>query len=1110
MQEAPKQASQYARSLIEASPDPLVTISPEGKITDVNEASVEATGMPREQLIGTDFSNYFTDPDAARAGYQKVFADGLVHDYPLAIRHATGRVMDVLYNASVYKDDKGQVMGVFAAARDVTQQKQASQYARSLIEASLDPLVTISSAGKIIDVNEASVQATGVPREQLIGTDFSNYFTDPDAARAGYQKVFADGLVRDYPLAIRHATGRVMDVLYNACVYKDDKGQVMGVFAAARDVTQQKQASQYARSLIEASLDPLVTISSAGKIIDVNEASVQATGVPREQLIGTDFSDYFTDPDAARAGYQKVFAEGLVRDYPLAIRHATGRVMDVLYNACVYKDDKGKVLGVFAAARDDTERKRLDQVLQERNVELENARSVADKANLAKSDFLSNMSHEIRTPMNAIIGMSHLALKTALTPQQRNHIRKIQDSGRHLLGIINDILDFSKIEAGKLEVEHIEFELEKVLENVANLIAEKTSAKGLELVFDVDKNVPPNLIGDPLRLGQILINYSNNAVKFTEQGEVDIVIRLKEETDKDVLIYCAVRDTGIGLTEEQMGRLFQSFSQADTSTTRKFGGTGLGLVISKKLAELMGGEVGVESEPGKGSSFWFTARLRKGAAQQRKLVLSHDLHGKRVLVVDDNENARLVLGELLVNMSFKVDQVDSGTAAIGAVDRAEAQGAPYEIVFLDWQMPVMDGIETAKRLRKLPLGRMPHMMMVTAYGREEVIKGAEETGIESVLIKPVSPSMLFDGVVRMMGGASDGPRTVGEAPTDLFGDLAAIKGARILLVEDNDLNQEVATELLRDAGFVVDLAEDGEVAVDKVGTAAYDIVLMDMQMPVMDGVTATREIRKELRFKDLPIVAMTANAMQADRERCLAAGMNDHVAKPIEPEELWKALLKWIKPRHATQVPAKAKPQAAAQADLPAGIDGLDMTGGLRRVRGKKPLYLSMLRKFVAGQKSAIPAILKALEGNDWDGAERLAHTLKGVSGNIGATGVQRLAEELEAAIKERQPRGAIDVRLAGLTQPLDALIAQLEQTLPEEQARTAVVVDRDNLEAVCHKLEALLADDDAKAVAMFDANADLLSAAFPSHYRKVEHSIRSFDFAAALEALRAASEIPA
>src|SRR6185436_2642984 len=324
---------------------------------DVNDASVDATGVPREQLVGTDFSDYFTEPDKAREGYRQVFSRGFVRDYPLAIRHSSGRVTDVLYNASVFKDDKGNVLGAFAAARDITALKQASQYARSLIEASLDPLVTISPDGKITDVNEASAQATGVSRDKLIGTDFSDYFTAPEKAREGYQQVFSQGFVRDYPLAIRHTSGRVTDVLYNASVYKDNKGKVLGVFAAARDVTAQKQASQYARSLIEASLDPLVTISPDGKITDVNETSVQATGVPREKLIGTDFSDYFTEPDKAREGYQKVFSEGLVRDYPLAIRHTSGRITDVLYNASVYKDDKGNVLGVFAAARDVTERK---------------------------------------------------------------------------------------------------------------------------------------------------------------------------------------------------------------------------------------------------------------------------------------------------------------------------------------------------------------------------------------------------------------------------------------------------------------------------------------------------------------------------------------------------------------------------------------------------------------------------------------------------------------------------------------------------------------------------------------------------------------------------------
>ncbi|MHB0977459.1 MAG: PAS domain-containing protein [Candidatus Aquicultorales bacterium] len=365
-------ASQYARSLIEASLDPLVTIDAAGKITDVNEATIKVTGIPRRELIGTDFSNYFTEPEQAREGYQQVFAKGSVTDYPLTIRHKDGELTDVLYNASVYRDNAGNVQGVFAAARDVTAQKQSSQYARSLIEASLDPLVTIDPDGKITDVNEATIKITGVAREELIGTDFSNYFTEPEKARQGYQQVFAKGFVTDYPLTIRHKDGELTDVLYNASVYKDTRGNVLGVFAAARDVTAQKQSSQYARSLIEASLDPLVTIDAAGKITDVNEATAKVTGVPREELIATDFSNYFTEPEKARKGYQQVFAQGFVTDYPLTIRHRDGRLTDVLYNASVYKDTRGNVLGVFAAARDVTARKQAEeQLAEQRQRELE-------------------------------------------------------------------------------------------------------------------------------------------------------------------------------------------------------------------------------------------------------------------------------------------------------------------------------------------------------------------------------------------------------------------------------------------------------------------------------------------------------------------------------------------------------------------------------------------------------------------------------------------------------------------------------------------------------------------------------------------------------------------
>ncbi|MCM2341179.1 response regulator, partial [Rhodoferax sp.] len=921
----------------------------------------------------------------------------------------------------------------------------------------------------------------------------------------------ARGIEDIYELTYIRKDGSRLPAVVSVTALRDDQDAIIGYLLIGTDNTARKQieADQeqldqrlrdqqfYTRSLIESSVDALMTTNPSGIITDVNKQMEALTGCTRDELIGAPFKNKFTEPERAEAAIKLVLGEKKVSNYELTARARNGKETVVSFNASTFYDRDRKLQGVFAAARDVTERKRLD-------VELEGAKSLAEKANLAKSDFLSNMSHEIRTPMNAIIGLSYLALKTELTPRQRDYINKIQGSGRHLLSIINDILDFSKIEAGKLTVERTEFELAKVLDNVAALFSQKTTAKGLELVFDVDKHVPRQLIGDPMRLGQILINYFNNAVKFTERGEIDILIRIKEQTYQDVLLYCAVRDTGIGLSQEQMGRLFQRFSQADTSTTREFGGTGLGLAIAKKLAELMGGEVGVESELDKGSTFWFTARLDKSIGQQRKLVLSGDLQGKRVLVVDDNENARLVLDELLSTMSFSVDQAASGLAAIEAVAQADVRGSPYEIVFLDWQMPGLDGIETARQLKALALGHPPCMMMVTAYGSEDVIKSAEATGIEEVLIKPVNASVLFEAVVRLLGGTLDGVRTVGDTPSDAFTQLTGIMGARILLVEDNELNQEVAIDLLTDAGFTVDLAQNGQIALEKVKVADYDLVLMDMQMSVMDGITATREIRKELRLQELPIVAMTANAMQGDRDHCIAAGMNDHVAKPIEPDALWLALLKWIKPRNARPAMAAPRLLMVPDIDLPAGIEGLDMVNGLRRVLGKKPLYLSMLRKFRDGQRSVPSEILAALSGQDWSKAEILAHTLKGVCGTIGANGLQQLTALLEGAIKERRARPEVDARLEDLKAPLVTLIAQLDQQLPEAQAKTIVTIDAVTLKAVCDKLEVLLADDDAQASDVLEANSDLLYAAFPHHYRKIEDAVRSFDFEAALTALRA------
>ncbi len=1153
-QQALRDSAALVQTILSTVADGIITLHAyNGAVETVNPAAEHMFGYTAEELVGQPFSllipeldqdqhnvslDYYSASDEARAiglgrevmGRRK---DGGMFPMEMAIR-------EMMLGGQRY------FTGIL---RDITTKKQAEE-AMHQAGALQNAIFNSANFSSIATDTSGVIQIFNVGAERMLGytaTEMMDKITPADIsdpqeliARAealsielgtpitpGFEALVfkaSRGIEDIYELTYIRKDGSRLPAVVSVTALRDDEDAIIGYLLIGTDNTARKQIEEeqkqlgqrlrdhqfYTRSLFESNIDALMTTDPAGIITDVNKQMEALTDCTRDELIGAPFKNYFTDPERAEAGIKLVLTEKKVINHELTVRTRDGKETVVSLNATTFYDRDRRLQGVFAAARDITEHKLLDQVLAKKTVELENAKAAAENANLAKSDFLSNMSHEIRTPMNAIIGMSHLALKTKLTPRQRDYIKKIMGSSRHLLNIINDVLDFSKIEEGKMTIERTEFELEKVLDNVANLIAEKSVTKGLELVFDVDKNVPPNLIGDPLRLGQILINYSNNAITFTEQGEIDILIRLVEQTEKDVVIYCAVRDTGIGLTEEQIGRLFQRFSQADTTTTREFGGSGLGLAISKRLAELMDGEVGVESEPGKGSTFWFTARLGKGLGQPRKLALSADLQGKRVLVVDDNENARQVLDGLLSGMSLEVDQVESGPAALKAVDHAEIEGKPYEVVFLDWQMPGMDGNETARQLRQLPCSHQPHLMMVTAFGREEVIKNAEASGIEEVLIKPLNPSVLFDSVIRILGTVDEDERTAPDAPTAIFEQLATIAGARILLVEDNDLNQEVANELLRDAGFVVDLAENGRVALDRIRANEYALVLMDMQMPVMDGLTATWEIRRDPRFEDLPVVAMTANAMQGDRDRCIAAGMNDHVAKPIEPEKLWQALLQWIKPLQLPPLAAPVQPQASPEADLPAGIEGLDVILGLDRVLGKKPLYLSMLRRFAAGQKTVVDKISKALENDDGETAERLAHTLKSLCGTLGAAGLQQLAEKLETATRERRPRPEIDSRLDAVNGPLAAFIVQLEQQLPAERIKAAVMGTPEQLKAVCDQLAAMLADDDAEAYDVLDTNAELLYAAFAHHYHLIDDSIRSFNFEAALKALRAAIDTSA
>ena len=745
---------------------------------------------------------------------------------------------------------------------------------------------------------------------------------------------------------------------------------------------------------------------------------------------------------------------------------------------------------------------RIDDITTEREAAeaVVRAKEEAEEANRLKSRLVANMSHEMLTPLNAILGLTHLALKSDDLLRSRDYLLKIRESGRYLLGLINNIFDFSGTGSGRIALETEEFDLEELVCRIAKDLNEKAVCKGLEFVINIASDVPRYLVGDPLRIGQILLNFGANAVKFTEHGEICLGARVLERGGEDALICFTVRDTGIGLTREELGRLFSGFHQADMSDTRRYGGAGLGLAISKKLADLMGGGIGAESEYGKGSVFWFSARLGIGKGETASLIPSLDLRGCRILVVDDNESARAALCDMLRSMMFNVEDAPSGTLALRQAEQALSLERPYQAVLIDRGMPGMDGIETAARIRSLSPGSPPGIILMKGAGdngRPYEGDGADDM---EILTKPVPPSVLFDTIIRALSRLAGRDREFTAANPALEGRLKTIAGARILLVEDNEINREVAVELLRGAGLRVDTAGNGREALGMLNGSVYELVLMDMQMPVMDGVTATGAIRANPLWKDIPVIAMTANVMPSYREECRAAGMNDFIPKPIDPSLLWSALLKWIQPRKGDA--EGPSPPESPDASLPLALDGIDTALGLRLLLDNRDLYIAILRKFLLNHGDTAAEIRHALDAGDLWTAGRIAHTMKGVAGNIGAMNLHSLAAELERGIRNGAAPEEVERRMMMFQEALDALVRELRMKLPPEEAPEPVQVDGEALEVICDFLAELLKQDDAEAVELFGENENLLRAAFPEEFGPMEKAIRRFDFDVALAIL--------
>ena len=907
-------------------------------------------------------------------------------------------------------------------------QVEAINRSQMMIEFNLD--------GTIIQANDNYLRAFGYAHADLEGKAHSIFVTEEDQRSAAY-KEFWDNLRAgkfqsgEFKRAGKDGRWVWISASYNPIF--DKNGVVTKVVKFATDVTPRKKAEEELRekaNLLDLSRDTILMRDLSGKVLFWNRGAEEMYGYSKDEALGntshTLLGTVFPKP------LEEIEAELLEKErWEGELEHTLqdGTRIVVASRWVLQRDGNGLPIRVMESNSDITEIKQAEEASRKARIE-------AEVANQSKSEFLANMSHEIRTPVNAITGMAHLALRANPDSRQRTYLTKIDIAARRLLGIMNDILDVSKIEAGKLTLEHITFSLEEVLKNVRDIVGEQAAQKQLPLIFTVAPDVPKFLVGDPLRLGQILINLINNGIKFTDQGEIVVRVMVTDEKpaggdqengDLERLKF-SVSDTGIGMTPPQMANLFQAFNQADTSVTRKYGGTGLGLAISKQLVELMDGTIWLESEFGVGSTFYFTTVFGVAAEalpQQIRASLS-DLQQKSVLVVDDSSSTRHSLVSMLKANGLEARAVASGEEALTALIGRSQAGEPFDLVLMDWRLPGINGIETSRRIKaSQSLSKIPAIIIVSVFERNEVMSELEGLEVDGFLGSPVAESQLVDTIGKVFGARNGGQADAPQSKTE------KLRGRHVLLVEDNDFNRDIATEVLTDLGISFAIALNGREAVDQVATQPFDLVLMDIQMPVMDGLTATKLIRADGRFRSLPILAMTAHAMSGDRERSLDAGMNDHITKPISFDELTMSLIQWM-PAVPAKPPSEAGPQPmafSADDSIPDRLPPFDIPAALLRNNGKPKLIRRLLVTFHERYANAIAELTGNLDENKNEEAQRLVHSLKSLAAALEANQLADAAFAVEKALR------------AGNRETPSALIETLAKELAPAIAAASTIV---------------------------------------------------------------------